>query len=287
MTGSTNITARPRTKLISHLLRVIRRPSGDLRLVCKYWGKAIAPLNKERKLIQSRIKLNDPVHHACDLLSPLRSGNDEVLHTLALAFLLDPCKPHGLGHATLRRVLLKLYRLSKDHRSTVKTILHMLRARSSRVLVIPERRHLLSYPKSPRLARTDIWIEIESGENRALLVIENKVHAKESDGQLVQYERVAKTWCRNNAVATPPLLVFLTPHGHIPMSGSLDAWQCLSYAELASALRRTWQKTNHRAGNEWLRLYVATLLRQILGIRVDQQGSTKLGVLRTYLAKTK
>lgn len=279
--------ARPRTTLISHLLRVTRRPSGDLRLVCKYWAKAIAPLNKERKLLQSRITLDDPFHQLCDLLSPLRSGNDEVLHTLALAFLLDPAKPHGLRRTALHQVLLELYRLSKEHRSTIKTFLHMLRTRSSRILVIPERRHLLSHPESAKLARTDIWIEIESGENKGLLVIENKVDAKESDGQLLQYERIAETWRTNNAAVYPPLLVFLTPHGRKPKSGTSNAWQCLSYAELASALRKTWRLKTRSPGNAWLQLYVATLLRHILGVRVDQQGSTKLSILRTYLARSK
>ena len=84
------------------------------------------------------------------------------------------------------------------------------------------------------------------------MIIENKVGARESDGQLQQYEHIAEQWCGEYADGTPPLLLFLTPQGRNPTSGTSDTWLCLSYAQLASALRKTLRSRPHAPGTGWL-----------------------------------
>jgi hypothetical protein len=119
------------------------------------------------------------------------------------------------------------------------------------------------------------------------MVIENKVGVRESDRQLLEYERIAKRWCDNNADGSSPLLVFLTPQGRQPASGKSDAWLCFPYSALANALRKSLRSKSQAPGAGWLRLYIATLLRYVLGMRVDQQRSSDLSVLRTYLARAR
>jgi hypothetical protein len=113
----------PGSLLLSDLVRAVSTPSSELQFLKRYWAKVSGPLKKERELLWSRLTPDDPIRQSCDLLSPLRSAGDEVLHTLALSYLIDPEKPHGLRGTSIRQLLLALKRLSKKHQSIITSLM--------------------------------------------------------------------------------------------------------------------------------------------------------------------
>ena len=152
--------------------------------------------------------------------------------------------------------------------------------REREIVVIPEYRHLVKRAKKQTYPRTDIWIEIHAGRSSRLIVIENKIEARESDLQLTSYEALAKEW-RKKHPSGRPLLIFLTPDGKKPRSGTAGKWVALPYAELAGMLRRTWVAHKSAPGGEWLRLYLASILRQ--NSRSAFRGASQIEFLKSYL----
>lgn len=146
------------------------------------------------------------------------------------------------------------------------------------VVVIPERRHILSKRASRKVPRTDIWIEIHAPKEKALIVLENKIGSRESSQQLEDYEYCAgddKKWRRR-------LFIFLTIDGEEAKSASDETWVPVSYAHLARVLRDVARNLKRPFG-AWILLYVASIVRNVLGLRIDRKELINIPRLQQYL----
>jgi hypothetical protein len=117
------------------------------------------------------------------------------------------------------------------------------------------------------------------------VVIENKIGAAESEGQLGWYERKVEAWC-NARGHNRSLLVFLTPDGREPSSTQGKKWQPVSYLQLASVLRSVWIANRKAAGAGWLALYIASIMRGVLGVDLERPGGISADQIETYLGLT-
>ena len=265
------------------LMRLVRAPSIALEELEIAWPFVQRTIEKRRAQLERSIPLDDPVRAPVDLLGPLRRQADETLHSLALAYLLDPNQPHGLGKLPMLALLRRVKTLPGGRSSGARHALSVLSGARVRVTVTPEYRHRVEGVRGRHAARADIWIEIRARNHAALVVIENKVNASESESQLTWYERHAKQWRRRVGPHGHPLLLFLTPDGR-PATSSLNAkWVSLPYAALAGALRSVWLRGADTDGAAWLRHYLATLTRSVIGLNVGPNHSPSLSDLSLYL----
>jgi hypothetical protein len=126
----------------------------------------------------------------------LRIENEEIRHSNTLAWLLNPNESHGLGDSVLRRVLSNILLGSEAP---------LLRLSSARV----ELMDLSDVAVFREESHIDILV-IDNKEHWVLL-IENKIHANEGQGQLARYrERIAKEYPKHEL-----LRVFLTLEGRL------------------------------------------------------------------------
>lgn len=270
-------------RFIADLSRLLRTPSVGLRDLQGRWPGIARSLRQERKKVLARIPPDDPIKDKTDLLSPLNSDVGEVLHTLALAYLLSPLESHGFRSAPLEQFLAVVRGMPESEGLALPRLLKALRSPRTKVTVTPERRHILADPTSRKVPRTDIWIEIQGRAGTRLIVIENKIRALEQHQQLDQYAARATDWCKRHAHGSKPVLVFLTRvDGRKPTS---DRWIAVSYAHLANVLRGILRKNKSATGAPWLRLYVASLARGVLGLRIRGNRPLDLRTLRRYLGE--
>jgi hypothetical protein len=222
---------------------------------------------------------NDPIHLPIDLLSPIGCTLDEVVHTRALAYLLNPkpAQPHGLGKDVLVAILNKL-----PHGTGASKLLRLLCGQTD-IYVVPEYRWREDGFRDRSVSRCDIWIEIKSRKRAGLLVIENKIGAPDSD-QFRWYEGKARNWCRKHHKAGS-LLLYLTRDKRELTSSSNTEWVMFSYLELASALRRVWLERPEASGRAWLALYIASITGGLLGIDMSRVQTTELADIKMYLGE--
>ena len=226
-------------RLLSDLTQLQRNSSAELNFLIRQWPKIECMLEVERSRLLNLILADDPIRTDCDLLGPLGSNTDEVRHTQALSYLFDPSRGHGFGSSVLRRFLLSLVqgdRLTRTVDQNIRDMVRLIQGARTEIVVIPERRHLLSSSKSRKVPRTDLWIEIHNPKTKGLLVIENKIGSKELVSQLKDYELPAREWC-NRYAKSKRLFVFLTVDGDEPTSAGSEQWIPASYPRLACTLR--------------------------------------------------
>jgi hypothetical protein len=149
-------------------------------------------------------------------------------------------------------------------------------------MVTPEYHYRVSGFQNKSLARTDIWIETQARKKSAVVVVENKIGAAESDGQLSWYERKVSAWCKARA-HNRFLLIFLTPDGRKPSSSESKNWMPLSYLQLAAILRSVWINNKKAEGAGWLALYISSIMRGVLGADLERQGGISASQIETYL----
>lgn len=118
------------------------------------------------------------------------------------------------------------------------------------------------------------------------MIIENKIDAPDGPGQLGWYERKAKQLCKAYSAKgnqAKQLLLYLTNSNKIPP----ENWVALTYVDLAAALRRVWiaHRKREAAGIWWLRLYIATIMRNIRGMQVEHLQELDLCEMHTYFGE--
>ena len=170
------------------------------------------------------------VRGPADFLGGLTRDRDELTHSAALAWLLDPLGGHGLGGSLLRHLLEHL-----DVEVVTDSALSQTMVR--REVVHP-------------VGRADLLIDLPG----LRIIIENKIDAVE---QPRQAQRMVAAFDTDNAY-----YVFLTLHGATPSTavGVEDRWTSLSYRTLAGWLR----SLTAPAGDEQLlaaRAYLETIER--------------------------
>lgn len=171
------------------------------------WVAAIAELRiRHLELVQDGHWRSGPA----DFLSVLGQRHRETYHSSAIAWLARPEGHHGLGDRFLRNLLAECGSTAVDL--------------------------LDDQPNSPVHVRT----EVTMGDCRAdiivttalgRLLIENKTGAPESPNQLQTYHDLFDDGVTRFA--------FLSPKGRAPVSAgdTIDAWMCISYAQVRDALR--------------------------------------------------
>ena len=224
-------------KELSHLLKQIEEP-------------VFASIQKRLEEYRGKHP-SSPIFCAATLFGPIDYGRLETATTKALAWLMDPSQPHEFGSDIARRILsLVEPRRSVDHVTRV----------------IPEK-IVGKQVKDKHRKRMDIYAEgVWSDQNRWAMVIEAKIDAIESLEQLGHYEEAARDgreW----------IGIFLTPEGTSPHTEREAKWKVLSFRHLADDmlsyyLEQVEVANEKRAGADFLRLFIAGLLRDILELPV-------------------
>lgn len=263
----------------SALLKMVRQPSLMLSGLNEHWSALEKQILKQRRTLSNEIDEDDPIRIPVDLLSPIKRQSDETIHTRALAYLLNPSEEHGLGKDVLAAILTKLPR----GKGAAK-LAELLRQKRTRVDVFPEYRYSIEGSSTRSVARNDIRIEMRTNNKAALIVIENKIDAREGEGQLGWYEADARNWRKKNKGRS--LLVYL---GRKKRQTKLDddQWLSLTYLDLASALRNVWRRRRSRLapGHAWLGLYISAITRGVLGIDINRLEATTIKNIDTYLGR--
>lgn len=271
-----------RANYIKEIGRIVHQPGWELRELTKLWDGAKRKLWRKRERLRRSLPSDDPIRLKVDLLHSIKCASDETLHTQALAYILDPSQKHGFGSSVLTALLEKIAAI--NGRAGAARILHFARRRTTRVWVKPEYRYRIEGYRDRSIARSDIWIETQARKKSSVLVIENKIGAAESDGQLAWYERKVQSWCKARG-HNCRLLVFLTPDGRRASTSKKQKWIALSYLQLAATLRTAWIANRNAAGAEWLALYIASITQSVLGIDLDRPGGFSASELETYLGR--
>lgn len=138
----------------------------------------------------------------------------ELRHSNFLAHLLAPGRPHGLGSLPLQAVLRRVIDEMAPSERPVSTV-ELLVGDLDDAVVHRERDSI------------DLLIEVDALQ--LIVIVENKIRAKASEGQLERYSDVVEA----RYPAWRKLRVFLTPDGHAP---DHSGYQALSYVSLAEVL---------------------------------------------------
>lgn len=266
------------------LSRLVKKPSTDLDLLARLWPAVKKRVALERERLLRNVPKDDPLRLQVDLLGPIKCASDETLHTQALAYAMDP----RTGHQLAKRVLISLLEFLhlKYPRSGAARVLKTARKAAARISVQPEYKYSVEGFRDRSTARSDIWVEIQVMKRSAVIVIENKIKAAESDGQLGWYERKAKGWCKARG-HDRYLLVFLSRDGKDATTSDGKKWVLLSYLELAAVLRKVWSDMRPALGAQWLALYLASITRGVLGINLERQRGIRVPDLQTYLGQNR
>ena len=211
-----------------------------------------------RKWCQTQVKVMakslppyDPLCRPISLLGICSKAHSETAHTATLAWLMNPGESHGFGDV-LARAFLNL--LKADVNS-----LEVTSVEAERPWLIPD-------PKTGKesLFRTDLWLEGNFGpegrpDDRFFGLVEAKLWTKERYRQLTDYEMIIERypdWDR--------YLGFLTPHGDKPVSHDDQQWKAISFEDIGLAFRSKLDELKERPGFEVLRMYLATVLCDVL-----------------------
>ena len=190
---------------------------------------------------------DDPLRCPVSLFRTMDLGRLETAHTRTLAWLLDPRKTneHGFGDVLLRAILGRLAGQSKFDE-----------------LAIDRFHSEFPIQGSGSRGRLDLLAEgswITSGVQVAwTMVIEAKVDAFESEGQLGKYD----DWLKIHAPNRELYRVFLTPNGRITDSSNAE-WTPLSFLELVRIFRAVYGGLRNAPGFHFLRFYLAGVLQDV------------------------
>ena len=272
-------------RYVANLLRLVRGPSLGLNALKKHWPDVQEESRRKRDSLDRKIPEDDPIRLPLDLLTPLNQVYDETVHTRALAYLLTPSSGHGFRNAILRSIV-KQVKWDHSRRSEVASVHRLLADSNVRIDVTPEYRYEIVGCRERSIARPDIWIVLQSPTQSALVVIENKINACESTGQLGWYEQKARHWRKHQRSGAISLLIFLSLDQHEVESSDSGEWTVLSYVELAAALRNVWHDKRRAPGRQWLGLYIASIIRGLLGVDISSTQGAELKQIQTYLGET-
>jgi hypothetical protein len=270
----------PSAAYLRRLARVVRQPGVELEALQKIWPEARKNFVAKRRKLLASVPEDDPVRLTVDLLHSIKCAADETLHTQALAYALDPMQGHEFGKSIAEALVETIADLRP--RAGAARVLRRIRRKNVTLSVRPEYRYRVEGYRNRSIARSDIWVEARVRNNSALIIIENKVGAAESKGQLSWYEQKARSWCRKEGHSRC-LLIFLTPDGRPARTAKKSRWISISYLQLAAALRIAWRRTRSSAGHGWLGLYIASITRGLLGMQPEEWDSVSLSDIQTYL----
>lgn len=173
--------------------------------------------------------------NAFNIFDVLNVREYEIRHTRFLAHMLDPYGTHGMGSAFLRNFLLQLsVQLGTDKTGDLLGEVHQLDLDLARVtpeISFKKGKDELSIETTDGSeansdgGRLDIVLQIpRRGGGEVVIAIENKINAREGDGQLPRYRH----WMHERFGAGNSVLVFLTVNEEEPR----DGWHCVTYSNV-------------------------------------------------------
>jgi hypothetical protein len=176
--------------------------------------------------------------NAFNIFDVLNVREYEIRHTRFLAHLLDPCGTHGLGSTFLRSFLLQVSaQVASDERVGLLDEVHKLDLELARVMAeislttnMQDEAVEISDEKpgnkrkSSGQGRLDILLQIpRRGQADIAIAIENKINARESNGQLERY----KDWVTNRFNDNVVLLYLTVNEEEVD-----SAWNSITYSNV-------------------------------------------------------
>lgn len=212
----------------------------------------------------------EPAALPVTLLGPLGREQDERSHTRMLGALLDPGVAGELGAKLLRAFLGVVEGGEAGDAWTDAEI------RRARVEIEPGWR----VEGKDRVVYPDLVLFVPRAEAEQVIVVENKINARDHEGQLESYRAYAERHFDT------PVLVYLTPGAHSPDDKEeAEVWASRGYWPVVQAFRRV--LVQERDGGAWvevLRLYLAAILQGVLHVRLHlNPGRAVQATLIPYL----
>ena len=190
-------------------------------LLDSFRNKSIAKLKGSLKKLDGDHPLFCPI----SLYGVLGQSQTETAHTKTLAWLLDPTKDHGFDSVLIDAFLGSVFPEISNER---------IRRSSISEVVIVEAEHNFLVGSSYR--RADIWIEgvyRKKGSreilSKWLVVIEAKIAADESEGQIADYDKYIDGVVDKYSIIRR---CFLTPDGRVTFIPN-ENWTPVSFTRLA------------------------------------------------------
>ncbi|MCK4887573.1 MAG: PD-(D/E)XK nuclease family protein [Planctomycetes bacterium] len=206
---------------------------------------------KQKELIDIFLADNPELEELTDQLATfnvfraLKIENMEIRHSNVLGWLLDPSESHGLGDIILRRVLSNTLLLSD------KTIDH----------ISPAQVELMDfYDIEVRREWKNIDLLVIDRINKIVILIENKIHAGESKGQLAKYKKAVNEEFASYSIVP----IFLTLTGYENNDNEADDYIAYSYVELLSVLEKIFNQRQFQLAEPvavFIKHYMETLRR--------------------------
>lgn len=270
-------------RYLADLVRISRPESRDVKYLNRNWDCVRDEVRRKREELEALIPDDDPIRVGIDLLSPFGDSADELTHTRALAFLLDPNAAHGLGRSFLHAIVLKTGQVNRRAEERVRKIIKAINDPDARISVWPEYRFVVEGSRQRSIGRCDLLAIVESKDSAVFVVIENKINAAESVGQLGWYEKEVDKLSRAHPKANViSLFLFVTMSGEAPQTATRQ-WECLSWLNVASVLRSQWSEATSAVGREWLKLYVATVATKVCGLNLRALNLVSIKDLTEYI----
>ena len=195
----------------------------------------------------SRLHRDDPVFCPISLFGVFDHGRLEVAHTRALAWILNPQNEHGFGNVFAQSLLESIVHEDGFGPVTVEEV------RSERDV---------GHGRIDVLVR-GFWETLDGKPVPWMLMLEAKVDASESDGQLQKYD----DWAKRNADGRRVLRIFLTPDGRDATSSGDDSpstsWTPMSFLELVCNFRIALRAVKKSAGYHFGRYYLSGVMKDI------------------------
>ena len=185
-----------------------------------------------------------------NILQVLRIEQAEIRHSNVLAWLLNPRESHGLLDAFVRRFISTL----------------LLDNEQADFGLSPAKVELMNFSDvEVRREWSNIDLLIYSKENRLVLLIENKIRARESKGQLVKYKEHVRKAFPDVDVIIP---VILTLDGDDPSAAAQESYYIpWSYVALYKAAAKVAEQNRSRIPEDaqtFLRHYLNILRRETM-----------------------
>lgn len=215
--------------------------------------------------------------HQFNPLKVLRVDQFEIRHSNILAWLMDPNETHQLGGFFLKKLLTRLVtRAENEGKGEGIDFLSFLHSPFHDAEAARE-------VKTHTNRLIDLLVHVPS--QKLVLVIENKFHAGESDGQLVDYLAYAKLRFPDRNYTILP--IFLTLANEEP---SEDSYLLLGYEAVLEIIEQQLefnQETTADAIHDFLSLYIEVLKEQLvhdeeaveLALKVYQGNKTAIEFL--------
>ncbi len=206
---------------------------------------------KQKELIDIFLADNPELEELIDQLATfnvfraLKIENTEIRHSNVLGWLLDPSESHGLGDIILRRVLSNALLLSD------KTIDH----------ISPAQVELMDFYDVEVLREwKNIDLLVVDRINKIVILIENKIHSGESEGQLLKYIKTVNEEFASYSIVP----IFLTLTGYESNDNEAEDYIAYSYVQLLSVLEKIFNQRQSQLAEPvavFIKHYMETLRR--------------------------